>query len=141
MTDKTLSSIVGGGGGFVITSHSGTQKIATGSSGTILTLTPPTGERVRLTVFSPSGTDTVAGLQLNVNGVQMCTGFCSGNTNLVGSWCVNAVGVSASGVSNKAWAGYVPGVLGGVDEVITVVATGATTSSVIHYGYQTGYFK
>ncbi len=141
MTDKTLSSLIGGGGGFVVTSHSGSQQIAPGSSGTILTLTPPIGERIRLTVFSPAATTTVTDLQLNVNGAQLCTGTCSGATSLVGSWCVNGVGVSSASVSNQNWAGYIPEVLGGVDEVITVVATGANTASTIYYGYQTGYFK
>ncbi len=130
-----------GGGDFVPTFHSGRQEIEQSSSGTILTLTPPTGERVRLTMFSPSSTFSVSDLQLNIDGVQVCLGDCTGESSQVSDWCVSSAGGANSSISNEDWAGYIPEVLGGVDEVITVVATGGNISSEIYYGYQTGVLK
>ncbi len=137
MTIK-LNDFGGSGASFIPTYHSGLQEIAVGQSGTILTLTPPTGERVRMTMFSPEYGRTVEDLQLNLDGSQICVGDCTSECVATGDWCVSAPGAANDTPQNGFFSGYIPGLMGGVDEVITVVVTGVDTAQLLYYGYQTG---
>lgn len=49
---ELLSSITGGGGGFVTKFASPTIIVSSGATGTIATITPPAGQKVRLTALS-----------------------------------------------------------------------------------------
>ena len=48
MASALLSSVTGGGGGFTAKFDSGGLSVASGATGTYITLTPPSGQKVKL---------------------------------------------------------------------------------------------
>lgn len=135
---SSLFSSGGGGGVFVPSSSIGFGlEIAAGqAAGTILTITPPAGERVRLTGLF--GVANVASIAIVVGGTQIITG------NLFNSIATNQYCVGISGgnnIANTQAVATIPNVFGGTDEVITIVNSGVNTASVIIYSYEFGVLK
>ena len=123
-------------GAFVPTFISPTATISVGASGSIITLTPPSGERARLTSLVSNRTDNI--VTVSVGGVNIISskalGRDSANTNLF---------IIASGGSQfylNSSNGLIREIMGGVDEQIIVIRSGLTTAN-IRYAYQFGVIK
>ena len=125
-----------GGDSFVdktITAH---QQIATSSSGTILSLTPPAGKRVRLEYLQRFTNGSEANIDIVVGGNNIITGGSLGDssaTPIVGNFYIgqrnNSTGAPIASTS---------AIVGGIDEVIEVNKTAGSTGSTILYSYKFG---
>jgi hypothetical protein len=122
------------GGTFVPSLISGTLTIAAGVSGTIFTITPPTGERARLTSVSSNSTET--NTQLSVGGVAIISSKSLMQVpSLAGSYCVSVAGGNDT-VYNMT--GLIDGITGGINEAIVFSLTSGSTAGIIRYAYMTG---
>ena len=125
---ELLSSITGGSGGFVSKFISGELLVSSGASGTIITLTPPAGQRVLLTRLGASADES--GITLAINGdnvVSSLTLAGEGTAVGVGEFIIGAYGTGSE-----------PPILGKTDEAITVIKDTGTTANNISYNYQFG---
>jgi hypothetical protein len=125
---ELLSSITGGGGGFIAKFASPLVSVASGSTGTIATITPPAGQKVRLTAIAASV------LQINLTTITI------GGSDVVTSVLLDVSG----GLGNQANEFYIgfgsPNQVyidGDIDEAIEIKTNVATTSNTI-YTYQFG---
>ena len=134
----TLSAIVEAGGDFITRAASG-GTISSGVTGTILTLTPPSGQRVRLTHLS-----TTAGV--SQTGISVATGASTiiSNRELngdspiafpdfdfsVGNYQPYSAGSPPSGNYHQ--------FTGKTDEVLTLIKNAGNTTVTIYYGYEFG---
>lgn len=125
-------------GVFVPTFLSGTQEVSIGASGAIITLTPPTDERVLLSsLLNASVNET--DIKLTVGADDLITNTLNYSNSTVGKF---AVGQGGAGTVNEAnTAGTYPEIMGGVNEVIVVTKTTGTTGAAIKYAYQFGVLK
>jgi len=130
MASQTLTSILGSGGGFAIREASKLISIPSGQTGTYITITPPSGQRVRLTtLFS-------ATLQTNQTTISV-----GGNAIVSGALLETATSPISSGSDEFRVGG--DGVIihqmieGGTDEAIEISTDVATSSNTI-YSYQVG---
>ena len=73
-------------GNFTTSAFSLGQTIAIGSSGVLLSVTAPTGKKVRLDSFSPASGANEGGVTLNVDGVDIVTNASVGYTG--NAWLV-----------------------------------------------------
>ena len=130
-------SLVGGGGAFVPSLISGWKQIGTGLSGDYIILTPPLGERVKLTGLIAGFTETTVEIDIaiKVNAVAVITGSLSGGALSVDGEFM--VGVSVATPQFKQ-PGSISSITGGVDEVIAVNKTTGTTGDSTHYSYEFG---
>lgn len=113
---------------FVASFASAVISISSGGTGVVTTLTPPPGERVRLTGLASGGTDHVNDTIIKVSGVDILTGLLlqvAISTPAAGELVVGFVGSTQEDV------------LGGIDEVITINVAVAHTQAII-YSYQFG---
>ena len=62
-------------GGFATKFISGTTLISSGSSGTLLTITPPSGQKVRITYLTMATVTTQPNINLRIGGVNVATGI------------------------------------------------------------------
>jgi len=126
---ELLSSITGGGGGFVSKFASSVVIVSSGATGTYATLTPPAGQKVKLTALSSqSGTQTNL-TTVAVGGVDVATAF---------------ILIAPSGepsLTNQLMIGYAnpnqEPIIGAVGEAIEL-KTNVSTSSGTVYAYQFG---
>ena len=133
MADILLSTLVGSDEGFVANSYSTPISVASGVTGDIFVITPPAGERVRLTGLSPS-----AGQE---NGVSLTIGSKSFVTakNLSSSPSVaNSFAVGPTSVAGGSGVGLVVSVVGLKDEVFTLSKDTGSTTQTILYAYEFG---
>ena len=119
---------VGGGGGLITRFFSTLIQIPTAQSGTLFTLTPPTGQRVLITnMATGSNTGNQVNMSLLADGVEVVNDQTlagqGSNTQVVGDW----------NIGNN---GFFNPVLFDVDAVVTLVRTTGTTTDVINYSYQ-----
>jgi len=128
---ELLSSVVGGGGGFVTTFVSGHQEIPASSSGDILVLTPPTGQKVKLTglVGAESGITITVGTETVVDALNLSSAATLNVDEFLLSHTANNTALQT--------VGYVQSIDGGTDEVITITASSPTVG-VVDYSYQFG---
>ena len=123
-------------GAFVPTFISPTATISAGASGSIITLTPPSGERARLTSLVSNRTDNI--VTVSVGGVNIISskalGTDAANTNLF----IIASGGSQTYLNQNN--GLIREIMGGVNEQIIVIRSGSTTAN-IKYAYQFGVIK
>lgn len=126
---ELLSSIIGGGGGgFVAKFASGTINVTAGATGTFATLTPPSGQKVKLTAIAGTSSQTSL-TTISVGGADV----------------VSAVSLSGAASSpttaNRFMIGFEQPnqepITGDVDEVIEL-KTNVSTSSNTVYTYQFG---
>jgi len=126
------------GGVFVPTFISGTQQVVFGSSGVLITITPPSGKRVLLSsLLNNSFNET--NIKLTVGGVDLITNTLNYSNSSTGKFAIGQGG--AGTVSEGNTAGTYQQIIGGVDEVITVTKTSGTTGDTIYYSYQFGDLK
>ena len=136
-----LSSVIGGSGDF-ITRSIGSGSVASGAAaGTLFTVTPPTGQRVRLTALTTGdgvlaqvgitvtfGTTDVVSVG-NVHGDDPTVGA----SFSVGNYYPYAPLVATDPpVSNHLW------FTGKIDEVLTVTKNTGATNRELFYGYEVG---
>tara|TARA_R110002124_G_scaffold155932_2_gene323123 strand:+ start:231 stop:626 length:396 start_codon:yes stop_codon:yes gene_type:complete len=122
-------------GAFVPTFISPTATISAGASGSIITLTPPSGERARLTSLVSNRTDNVVTVSVGgVNVISKALGTDAANTNLF----IIASGGSQTYLNSNN--GLIREIMGGVNEQIIVIRSGLT-SATIRYAYQFGVIK
>ena len=133
MTDKTLSSIVGGSGSFTAKFYSGKLTLASSSTELIIP-SPPSGQRVRLSTLI-ADTGTQAGVTIDVGATTVVTALTlsSGGTSTDGSFLIGTSGATATNET----AGYISGILGGINEVITISISAPSTPN-IGYSYEFG---
>ena len=123
-------------GAFVPTFGSGTLIIASSSSGTLFTITPPSKQRVRLNCMaSQSGGMPVT---LKVGDSFVLTEENISRLPASGEFTIGAETSSLAEPSTSY--GAIPYIIGGIDEVIILSATVATGNT-INYGYETGVFR
>ena len=134
---ELLSSVVGGGGGF-ITRFAGSGSIASGTAaGTLLTLTPPSGQKVRLTHLS-TGSATLAqvGITVSFDAVDVVSaGNVHGEDPAPGSFSVGSYYPYAGAeppAGNHLW------FTGKANEVLTIVKNAGATNRKLFYGYEYG---
>jgi hypothetical protein len=136
---ELLSSIVGGGGGFVVKSASGALSLPnTQPAGDILVITPPIGQRVKLTTLVKQGL-TQAGYTITVGSTVVVNNLTLTDeidNPVAGSFLVGSTPVFQNNYGSRG----ITEILGGVDEAITVNSANITNSK-IYYSYQFGVFK
>ena len=133
---EALNTVIETGGDFITRSASG-GTITTGVTGTILTLTPPAGQRVRLTHLSTAaatnqtGISVIIGSNIIINELDLdgdsptsTVKFSVGNYQPYG-----AVGVPA---------GNYQSFTGQTGEVLTILKNTGTTVATTYYGYEFG---
>ncbi len=135
MSDK-LNTIVEAGGDFITRAASG-GTISTGVTGTILTLTPPTGQRVRLTHLSVDtaanqvGVSVVIGAHTIIDEQEVAGPLPSGfNSFSVGNYQPFSPGNPPSTNYQQ--------FTGKKDEVLTILKNAGNTNRNIYYGYEFG---
>ena len=135
MATADLKLIYGGGGSFKPTFFSGVQAIASGSSGTLLTITAPAGKKVRL--FSLACAFGVAenNITLTAEGVNVVTSqtLQGAPTTTINAFAVGQYfGGAGSGV-NSTSIPYVESI-----NTIVVTKTSGSTANIIYYSYAYG---
>lgn len=126
MADISADSLLPGGG-FKPSFFSGALSVASGATGTIITLTAPAGKRVRLT--SLSGNDST--FTVNADGVSVVTALALSIAGQSGF----AVGKHTA-ASNTAQ----PGLIDYIEAfgTITVVKSAGSTANAVNYSYAYG---
>lgn len=127
MTINTSS--LGGGGQFIAKFASNTIVVAAGQTGTFITLTPPSGQRVKLTGLAAQGTLLTSLTTVLVNGSSVITGALL-NTPAAAPSVADHLKIGYSGSNQEP-------ITGNIDEAITI-STNVATSSEIIYTYQFG---
>ena len=133
---ETLSAIVKTGGDFITRAASG-GVIATGNTGTLVTLTPPTGQRVRLTHLSTTAGTNQSGVSVNIG-----TKTVIDQLDLDGDSPTATVKFSVG--NYQAYAAGTPPVsnfhkfTGGKNEDIVISKNTGNTTTSIYYGYEFG---
>ena len=132
MATADLKLIYGGGGSFTPTFFSGALQIASGASGTLLTITPPIGKKVRLTALvmtnsgaAEAGISVLSGGSTVVGPLQLLSGAATG----VGSFTVGQVGSAAAANSIE----YIESI-----SSITITKSTGSTINTISYSYAFG---
>lgn len=133
MADVPFSDVVGGASsGFVPTFVSGSLSIASGSSGDILTITPPAGKRARLmALMIVSGQES--GITVSVGGNEVIDSKTL--TTAVGNGRFQ-IGVSSDGDDTSVVS--CPYLEAQDGESIVVTKDSGSTGSVIFYSYMYG---
>ena len=102
MADKTLSQVLGGGGAVITRAVTAYQQIASGVSGTILSITPPAGQRVILEYLQRFSNGTESNITINIAGNPIITngnlGDASG-TPVVGNFYIGDRTTVASNIN------------------------------------------
>ena len=125
--------ILEGTSGFVSRESSGEKVVSTGASGDIIVLTPPAGQRVKLTkLICTTGPETgitiTVGLTTVVNSLDL-------EDNTATSFAANEFIV---GTSSGSAISPIPEILGKTNEVVTITKDTGSTSSNINYAYEYG---
>ena len=133
----TIKLITKGGSGDFVTRFMGSGSASIGASGDVITLTPPSGQRVRLTHLSN---------EVGVNETVMSIFL--GALDVTGSVAINGADPTGSGVvSIGSYAAYLQAqppsgnvryITGKVDEVLTVKKNSGTLVGTLYYGYEFG---
>ena len=132
MGDVKLSTVAGGITGNIKFFSGSIATVAPGASGAIITLTPPSGERIVLTCLATTGS-AEGGVTVNVNGSPVITSkdLDSDTTTALDRFNVGA----GSNGSVFSYPGTLKEIVGGIDEVITVVKDTGNTTRTIAYSY------
>ena len=137
MSDK-LSAIIKTGGDFITRAAAG-GTIAIGATGgaTILTLTPPTGQRVRLTHLSTTAGANQVGISVLIGAETVISELdLDGDTpNTATKFSIGSY--QAYGAAAPPLANYRQ-FTGKVDEALTITKNAGNTVSTIYYGYEYG---
>ncbi len=133
MADKILSSLIGGGGVFITRLLSGNLSIAAGASGDLVTLTPPSGQRVSLDYLQVSGATSEGNMSVLVNGNTVISGTLddSNSTSIIGRYSIGARSSPTAGAQ-------IEPITGDIDEPIIIRKTSGTVGAAIYYSYRFG---
>lgn len=127
MPSELLSSISGSGSGeFIAKFASGALGVGAGATGTYITLTPPSGQRVKLTL-----------LHAGANQTNLTTVTVGGNNVVTGLSL--RIGSTGATIGYKV-GGDIPiddSIVGDINEVLAI-STDVATSSTTYYAYQFG---
>ena len=142
MADTQLSDVVGVPEPmFVSRSANPSLVLSSGLSGTLVTLTPPSGQRVRLNglgVNEAIDTNVEADITVTVGSVDVISALTLSNTSAdaAGEFCIlNGIG-NATG-NFREMTGRIPPIIGRIDETIVISKAGTTTYA-IGYNYEYG---
>lgn len=139
MADKTLSQVVGSGGSFKSAFTSLREMITTATA--ITTITPPTGQVVRITYLRASPTVNATEFELRIGGrVVIAQGTAimgaDGDTHFDGAVSIG-IGGGSTGAANTSTNSVLEG---GIDEVFELERFAGAGSSVF-YVYETGFIS
>lgn len=123
-----VSSLAGGGTPSERFRSSSGISIPTGSSGTLISLTPPSGQRVRLSILWTSASNLESGITVTVGGNVVVSGGTLDDDNAGANGNAFTVGPRTSNGR--------PPMLGAIDEVIEVIKDSGTTGTSIEYAYE-----
>lgn len=134
MATADLKLVYGGGGSFKPSFFSGRLQIASASSGTLLTLTPPAGKKVRLTglIVTPTGSEANISITADGNAVITNLTLSVGTNGAAGNFSVGSPWVSSTGQG----AGDIP-YIDGISSIVIQKTTGSTAAA-IAYSYAYG---
>ncbi len=125
-------------GGFVPTFISGAKEITAGASGAILTLTPPSGERVRLDVLTVVANEQDMAIKSNGNTIiEGEVNRTPGASAVEERYSLATVGGNDITQSNQA-VGIRGGQVFATDAVVTIEKTTGSTVNTIYYSYSFG---
>ena len=133
----TLSTIVKTGGDFITRSAAGGTVASGAAAGTVLTLTPLAGQRIRLTHLSTAAAQTVVGLSVLLGSDVVIDDLTlDGDTpNSTSNFSVGKYQPYAAGTPPLTNYSQFTGKVG---EALTLVKTGGVTNTAIYYGYEYG---
>lgn len=122
-------------GGFASRFLSTYQNIAPGSSGDLVIITPPAGQKVRLVSFNTGSTTTIqAGITIDVGGVELVTNKTVGGGNSVNEFMVGFGDADSNGNVSARY----PHIEGKVDEIMTITKVSGSTTTILYYAYEFG---
>ena len=132
-----LGAVMGGGGDFIPRSvGSGVIASGTSSASALLTLTPPSGQRVRLTHLSTQAGSVQTGISVDFGAATVIgNDAISGATPNSGSRSVGSFQAYAAGTPPQGNTIYLTGKL---DESVVITLGAGSTTSIIYYGYEYG---
>ena len=132
-----LGAVMGGGGDFISRSSGGGNIPAGASSATpLLTLTPPSGQRVRITHRSTQAGNVQTGISVTFGTAAVISNSAiSGATPNSGARSVGSFQPYAAGLPPH---GNVIYLTGKTDEAAVVTLGVGSTAEVIYYGYEYG---
>ncbi len=136
---ELLSSAFGGSGFVTRTMGTGVVPNGTGA-GTYLTLTPPAGQKVKITYLSvPNGTAAVFSITLSFGGNDFSgsIGIDDGVSVATNTGTSFSIGTNPDNNRANPPKAYKQSVTGGTDEAFTMTS-GAALFNDIHYGYEFG---
>ena len=137
MSEK-LNTIVGKQNDFATRLMGGGAVVSGAGAGTKLTLTPPSGQRVRLTHLSTATGVFLGDVSVIFGSTTVYTGNIFGSTPDGGASVLFSVGSYQPYVGASPPAGNYEWWTGEVDEVFTLVKNGIDPSQTFYYGYQFG---
>lgn len=120
------------GGGFVTKFVSASQVVASGASGDLITLTPPAGQKVKLTSLVAFGVEALISITVNAVNVVTTKSLNSGDSVVVDQFSVGAANNTGGEIADQ------EAISGGTDEVIIVKKDSGTTGVNINFSYQFG---
>ena len=133
---ELLGSVFSGSGGFV-SRLAAAGEISAGVTGDILVLTPPPGQKVRLTHLAVGLTFEQIDISVLFGGVSVITNGAVNGENPSGNtrFSVGRYGAYPAGATPNGNYLYFTG---GTDEVLTINKTPGNTGVAIQYGYEFG---
>lgn len=133
MATADLKIVYGSGGNIKASFLSGGLSIPSGSSGVLLTITPPAGKVVVLTALAAPAGVAEPNIKITANGTDIFTGGISGNAQGGGVSVGYSMGASTgSGAPNV----VVPPIVS--TTAIVIEKTTGSTASILWYSYMFG---
>ena len=133
---KTLNSVMSAGRDF-ITRSAGGSLISSGQTGTLLTLTPPAGQRVKLTHLSTLSGSIQSGISVIIGGSTVINALTvdGGSPNSASKFSLGRYQPYAAG--DPPFGNYSQ-FTGRTDEVLTITKNAGNTTTVLYYAYEFG---
>lgn len=132
---EALNSIVGKQNDFATRFMGGGSTSATGDGVPIVTLTPPAGQRVRLTHLSTAAGTTRPSLKLAFDALDITITFTLDGDDPSSNWTVGSYQDYTAGNPPS---GNHLFFTGDVDEVFYIISTAGAATGTIYYGYEFG---
>lgn len=134
MADKNLSSIVGSGNALILSDFTGAQTVASGASGDVLTITPPSGKSAVLAglaadTLQETGVTITVGTRTFVSSKTLTSGIADSS----GEFNIGSLSVTATSQNP----GNIQMLIGRPDEVIRVTKDTGSTANIINYSSAT----
>ena len=135
MPSISLSGLVGGGGGLVLTTILTPQSVAAGATGDIITITPPAGKRAVLLGLWSQLTTTETNITVSVAASSVITGTLAGTGTSAGGALLYKIGTAAATGNATSFGGPTVDMIVAplADQVITVNKSGGNTANQITY--------